>query len=466
LRIGYGFTFLLALSTLACSSDALAPDRPDIGRVALPRVLRIQNVGGRGQHAYPGHTLPAPLVVELRDGNGHPAANVPVEWSAMVGTILPTARVTDSLGRASAAWTMGSTPGKYAATASVTRGVSVEFEAWIDKPPPSSLFALMTETYEGSGQAVHPDHVTLPTRWAIDSSVLVATPYPGGNANFENPSLFTSTDMLHWAAPEAVVNPLVRPSEGYLSDPDALYNPESSELWLYYRQVTKQNLIWLIRSSDGIQWSEPELVASARNHQLVSPTVVRRAEGDWMMWAVNAGVDGCSAASTTVELRRSADGIHWSAPESVALGQAGGFAWHLDVRWIAERNEFWALYPMKTAGNCTTSAVYLATSPDGVQWQSYPAPLLEAGVLPELWDVVYRSSLDHDAGSDTVDVWYSGARYDGKAYAWAMARERLSIPAIFARVTATDGAALLASSAAAMRAGSERPPALTNATAP
>ncbi len=105
--------------------------------------------------------------MELRDGNGHPAANVPVEWSATVGTILPTARVTDSLGRASAAWTMGSTPGKYAATASVARGMSVEFEAWIDKPPPSSLFALATETYEGSGQAVHPDHVTLPTRWAI-----------------------------------------------------------------------------------------------------------------------------------------------------------------------------------------------------------------------------------------------------------------------------------------------------------
>jgi hypothetical protein len=186
------------------------------------------------------------------------------------------------------------------------------------------------------------------------------------------------------------------------------------------------------------------------------------------MWSVNAGVDGCASVSTSVELRRSADGVHWSAPESVSLGQASGYAWHLDVRWIPARNEFWALYPMKTAGNCTTTAVYLATSPDGVEWRSYPTPLLERGVLPELRDVVYRSSLDYDAWSDSVDVWYSGARYsyDGKGFVWGMARERLTIPALLARVTATDGAALLASSAAAMRTERSELPALTNATAP
>lgn len=466
MRIGFGIISLLVLPALACSSDSLAPYRPDIRRTALPRVLRVQAIGGGAQHVYPGHTLPAPLVVQLSDGSGQPVAYAPVEWSATVGTILPTALVTDSLGRASAEWTMGATPGKYTAAARISRSVSVDFEAWIDRPPPSSLFALTTETYEGSGQAVHPDHITLPAPWAIGSSVLVATPYPGGNADFENPSIFTSTDDLGWTAPAGVDNPLVRPSDGYLSDPDWLYDPESSEIWLYYRQVTTQNLIWLIRSSDGTRWSEPVLVASDRNHRIISPTVVRRAEGDWLMWAVNAGAEGCSSASTAVELRRSTDGIHWSTPESVSLGQANGFAWHLDVRWIAERNEFWALYPMKAAGNCTTTAVYLATSPDGVEWQSYPAPLLERGVLPELRDVVYRSSLDYDAASDAVDIWYSGARHDGKSYVWGLARERLSIPALLARVTATNGAALLASSATAMRTQSEKPPALTDATAP
>jgi hypothetical protein len=466
MRIGFGIIFLLVLPALACSSDTLAPDRPDIGRTTLPRVLRVKAIGDGVQHAYPGHVLPAPLVVELRDGNGQPVARARVEWSATVGTIFPTALVTDSLGRASAEWTMGATPGKYTAAARISRNTSVEFEAWIDKSPPGSLLALTAETYEGSGQAVHPDHLTLPAPWAIDSSVLVATPYPGGNANFENPSIFTSTDGLHWTAPAAIDNPLVRPSEGYFSDPDALYNPDSSEIWLYYRQVTTQNLIWLIRSADGLEWSEPVLVASAPNHRLISPSVVRRAEGDWLMWSVNAGVEGCSSPSTTVELRRSADGVHWSAPVTASFGQPSGFAWHIDVQWIPARNEYWALYPMKTPGNCTTTAVYLATSPDGVEWQSYPAPLLESGVLPELLDVVYRSSLEYDAVSDAVDVWYSGARHEEKSFVWRMARERLTIPALLARVTATDGAALLASSAAAMRTRSEKLPALTNATAP
>lgn len=92
--------------------------------------------------------------------------------------------------------------------------------------------------------------------------------------------------------------------------------------------------------------------------------------------------------------------------------------------------------------------------------------MIERGVLPELWDVVYRSSLDYDASADAVDIWYSGARHDGKAYVWAMAHERLPLPAVLARVTATDGAAILASSATALRTEREKLPALTDATAP
>ena len=191
---------------------------------------------------------------------------------------------------------------------------------------------------------------------------------------------------------------------------------------------------------------------------IVSPAVVRRAPDDWLMWSVNSGHAGCSAATTTVELRRSRDGLTWSKPAIVALAQPERWAWHIDVQWIPERAEYWALFNGKTAGGCTTAELYLATSADGVAWRTYPAPVLRAGVLPELEDVVYRSTLAYDAASDVVTLWYSGARYAGRGYAWRLAYEQRLRADLFAAVASTAPVALRALRPAA--------PPLTNATAP
>ena len=116
-------------------------------------------------------------------------------------------------------------------------------------------------------------------------------------------------------------------------------------------------------------------------------------------WSVNGNV-GCTGSSTTVELRRSPDGMNWSAPTTVSLSQPGLYPWHIDVEWIPSRNEFWALYNAKTPASCTTGAVYLATSSDGLQWTTYPSPVLARGAIPELQDVVYRSTFAYDDASD------------------------------------------------------------------
>jgi hypothetical protein len=159
--------------------------------------------------------------------------------------------------------------------------------------------------------------------------------------------------------------------------------------------------------------------------------VVRRGPGEWFMWSVNSGPSGCSAAETTVELRRSADGLAWSAPATVALKQDGLWPWHIDVQWIPEKNEFWALYNVKLPGTCTTPAVYIATSPDGVTWQVISRPVITKGRIPELQDIVYRSSLAYDAEHDIITFWYSGARYQGGRYVWSAAVERRSRAEVF-----------------------------------
>jgi len=337
-------------------------------------------------------------------------------------------------------------------------------------PPPSSppglIQVLTLITYDGSGQAVHPDAVRTAAGWGgLSSSNLVVTPYPRGQASYENPSVFIGQSATVWEVPDGVQNPIAQPvAEGYLSDPDELYNPTTNELWLYYRQVTTQNQILMIRSSDGVHWSVPVTVISVPNHEAVSPTVVRMNETDWRLWAVNSGADGCTALSTTVELRTSADGIQWSAPQTVSLGDQEDFPWHMDVSWIPAYHQFWAVYNAKVAGSCTTGVLRFATSPDGIHWTTAPTPLLSRGAIPEFSDIVYRASLQYDAASDNVTLWYSGASYKTSAYEWHVAVQQISRKSMLAFVMQQPTAS------SSIRSDkvpvTSQPPALTNATAP
>lgn len=304
-------------------------------------------------------------------------------------------------------------------------------------PPPvpelqyGELYPLKVPTYDGSGQVVHPDYASSSAGPFQYPSHLAITPYPFGNPRWENPSIFAGGNPLTWLLEDGAPNPLLTPSSGYLSDPDLVFVAGTGELWLYYRQVTESNLIYLVRSRDGIHWSSPMQVAGAPNHEIISPTVVQRGPKDWWMWAVNAGAVGCGGVATTVEVRHSEDGQHWSAPASVDLAQPGFFPWHIDVQWIATRNEFWAVYNVKVAGNCATPAVFLATSPDGVKWTARDHPLLAKGAIPTFADVVYRSTFKYDPVSDDIVFWYSGARYDGKVYVWSAAVQRRTREDVF-----------------------------------
>jgi hypothetical protein len=114
------------------------------------------------------------------------------------------------------------------------------------------------------------------------------------------------------------------------------------------------------------------------------------------------------------------------------------------VEWNPSRSEFWALYNVKTAGSCTTSAVYLATSTDGARWTTYPSPVLSRGASDELRDVVYRSSFAYDPSSDAITIWYSGARFDGANYSWHSAVQRRLRADLFATIQAPAQAALAA----------------------
>ncbi len=407
---------LLFASFTGCDGDA--GPRP-------PAVVRVTE--GDGQIARVGTVLPAPIVVTVLDADGQPAEGVRVEWHTDDGRLLPLDGETDALGQARALWHLGSVEGPRTAEATLPGAEPAVFTAIAessDALPFDDLTPLVFQTYDGSGQVVHPDYAATPAGVFGLPLHLAITPYPFGDAKFENPSLFESQRRDVWVRPAGGPAPVVLPAVGYLSDPDLVYVADLGELWLYYRQVTSDNIVQLVRTSDGRTWSAPVEVLRAPNHEIVSPSVVRRATGDWWMFAVNSGPAGCGAANTVVEARRSRDGIHWGDAAQVQLGQTGFWPWHLDVQWIPRLNRFWALYNAKTAGGCTTPIVYLAESRDGLDWQVVTQPVLVKGAIPALQDIVYRSTFEYDPVTDAVTFWFSGARYEAGRYRWGAAVER------------------------------------------
>ena len=443
--------FTMALAGVGCRVDAPTASGP-------PVVL--ERVSGDGQRARPGEPLERPLVARLLDAEGRPVRRVEVRWTVTAGEVKPRLSATDASGEARATWTPGTVAGAQRAVASADGLPPIEFTAVVDPdavPDRIPLRALAVDTYDGSNQVVHPDVALSSLSGADDVPRLIITPYPWGNASFENPSLYEGNGREVWFTPATVTNPIVKPTRGYLSDPDLVSVPDGAgALWLYSRRVDGENEILLTQSADGVRWSAPRVVVRVPSHEAVSPTIVRRSATDWLMWTVNSGPAGCGSASTTVELRRSTDGITWSPPTTTMLSQGGVFAWHLEVQWIPTRGEYWALFNGKVAGSCTTDALYVATSGDGITWRTYQSPVLRRGAIPEFEDVVYRSTFAYDADRDLVSLWYSGARSTSRGYEWHAAFERRTRTDLFDGVARSD-VALIAPSTA---------PPLTNATAP
>jgi len=350
-----------------------------------------------------------------------------------------------------------------------------------DPPLPTDLVTaeirpFRIQTFEGSGETVHPDIAVVPQWWRGSSWRLVATPYPNGDAQYENPSEYIGESWTEWEIPQGLTNPVVKPKQGYLSDPDQLYNPATDELWMYYRQVMRGNLIWLVTSKNGVRWSLPREVLRAPNHQIVSPSIVRVNDSTWYMWSINAGAPGCAAKHTIVERRRSTDGMTWSAPEPVTLDTPPGvWPWHIDVEWVPAASQYWAAFNVKDSVGCVTGELEFATSTDGITWTVAPSPLITRHAIPDFADIVYRASFVYHPTTDFVTFWYSGARYDqdSSRYVWHTAIQRIPREALMARVNQPRRAPFAA------RAGDTQPtdgqptrgvhrplPPLTNETAP
>jgi hypothetical protein len=307
---------------------------------------------------------------------------------------------------------------------------------------------IQVKTYDGSGELVHPDVTFFPQGWQGRRYWFSGTPYPSGNPKLENPSIFSGVTSREMLVPAGVSNPLALPeAKSYLSDPDIVFDPESAELRMYYRQTLPNvDQLYVATSANGVHWSTGKLVAVAARFALISPAIVREGAGAWRMWTVNAVGGGCQSTQPqiTLQQRVSTDGLSWREPEPVQMTIPGRVPWHWDVQYVAAKSEYWAMiaaYPEGTS--CAQTSMYFARSADGTSWKVSPYPLLATGYFAPIRDLVYRSTFHYHEGSDAVSVWYSGARLEGAAFHYSVVLARYPMSEFLRRVGEGSGATLV-----------------------
>ncbi len=301
----------------------------------------------------------------------------------------------------------------------------------------NSRFFLGTPTYDGSGQALHPDVIFFEKKRVLGRYryVMVLTPYPFSSEEFENPSILFSNNGLEWF--NEVENPIVRALGGneVLSDPDIVYDGE--RFYLYYlrqrrggvlfrkaralmKQYTKMYLASLevVLSRDLVEWSKPRVLFSEGGLSSFLPNVMLPAspavvfDGLFKMWYVKTF--GCTNAGNKLYYRESRDGFHWGRARELEITlPRGEVLWHIDVQKLSN-GYYWmvaACHPEET--HCgDVRNLYLAYSSDGYRWFTYSEPILS--VSSGSWDCLslYRSTLmvyDH-----IFHLWYSGESESGE----------------------------------------------------
>ena len=277
--------------------------------------------------------------------------------------------------------------------------------------PANAGAAQSTPTSDASGQTVHPSVLFFPDGWNGYKYWMAMTPFTDQDDDVETPEILACDDGVNWVVPAGLTNPIVaRDAAAPNSDTCLFYNEATDELWCYYRKtdLATYDKIYLKKSADGIAWGgtgQGILVLTMSLAEALSPTVVK-VGATYHMWYVNS-LD----SPNTINHRTSMDGENWGAEESTNLygGMPSGWMpWHLEVRWISERSEYWMSLTLTNSDVNwgTGNQLMFARSIDGINWYLHPIIILSPSAAG--WDSsrIYQSTFILDGS--TLKIWYSG----------------------------------------------------------
>ena len=275
-------------------------------------------------------------------------------------------------------------------------------------------------------EATHPSVVNMPEKWQGFKYWMAVTAYPKGDANFENPHILVSNDLITWEAPLGLTNPLDEPvstendsfdrPKQYNSDTHLIYNEEKQRLevfWRYVDDVNNQVTIFRSTSSEGSHWSPKEVFYQADRKQgdWVSPAFIKDQKG-YKVWYIANGY--------RLWYQESQTGETWSKPKELQVPYRDNASsmkhWHLDVQKFGDTYEM-LMVGFKILGDKADITdrhkmnLYHATSTDGQEWNNLE-PILYPSQVDDQWDGkgIYRSAFIKEKGK--YYVFYSGIGFD------------------------------------------------------
>ena len=230
------------------------------------------------------------------------------------------------------------------------------FEKALPKVP------LQIETYKnGANEPYHPSIVKFDTVWNGYKYWMAYTPFP--SEADENPCICASNDLIKWETPAGLINPLDKPHDyytgatGYWSDTNLLYNPDTDKLECFYRGIgasaTGENNICRKTSSDGIMWSDREIIFTFTGGSYVSPTVIYE-NSKYTMYFCRPN-----------DIYESRDGINWTKTGNLSFFPKSYPFWHQD---IIKTDIGYELVGMESVGS--NIRIIHFTSTDGINFRN------------------------------------------------------------------------------------------------
>ncbi len=144
------------------------------------------------------------------------------------------------------------------------------------------------ETYDGSGQAVHPD-----VTFFHGEYWMVVTPYPYGMEEYENPCIYNGMSLNEMKPAFAPIVKQSKHKQGcHLSDPCIANN--GKKLFCFYRESERikgekeKNTLLVIRYDEEKNiWTEPKEIISSEDDALLSPAFLFDRGGACHMYYVS-----------------------------------------------------------------------------------------------------------------------------------------------------------------------------------
>ena len=274
------------------------------------------------------------------------------------------------------------------------KGAYNAIQAIIPNVPYNLAFAnaftpLKFNNYLGNAQNVHPKVLYFENGFGGHNFWMAYTPYPDSNDRYENPCIAYSDDGYAWT--NIPGNPLDDPDgDGYDSDAHLVYRNDTGVMECWYRhydRTTLQKTIYRQVSTDGITWSQKELVKVFDDPEdCASPAIIW--DGTYYyVWGVSGVTIHC--------WKMPGDDItNWTFVHAYGIPFYDDGVevkpWHLDV--IIDGNKYVLLVMCRNGRIPDTSvwSLFITTSTDNA---NYSTPVKVVGGADN-WDkYMYRSTI-------------------------------------------------------------------------